>query len=309
MSLLDRVIDGASEDTVSTGNFLRQVITLGRRMKSDELVDWAMKELNGYPETKLAELPDYRGPLLVPVEVFASGYFQSSKKYYLNKEDMPDENFRKWQFHTWLYQPMAELEQLAAADEDPSQQWTNQALALYIKWCEQNRAPHYPDFNPLSVRRIIPRTMLHGVIDSVRTRALLFALDIQAQFPNAGEPNGPTTDTPKVREAVTNNFNTHIYGGNNTVANGENFTQNVQINQGDVQSLNRFFDEQGLDEAGKAELQAAIAADGDKPGAGVTGFLKKLAEGTIKFGGEMATPALIAAAKLGLGLFFGVPIP
>lgn len=310
MSLLDRVIDGASDDTVSTGNLLRQVITLGRRMKSDDLVTWAMSELNGYPETSLSDLPAYRGPLLVPVEVFASGYFQSSKKYFINKEDFPDENeFRKWQFHTWLYQPMAELERLAAADVDPGQAWPNQALAVYIALCEQNRAPHYADYNPLSVRKIIPRTMLHGIIDSVRTRALLFALDVQAEFPNAGEPNGPTTDTPKVREAVTFNINNHIYGGTNTVANGENITQNVQIKQGDTEALLSFFKNQGLDDAGQAELRSVIAEDGDKPGPGVEGFLKKLALGTIKFGGAAATPALTSAAKVGLGLFFGVPIP
>ena len=130
--------------------------------------------------------------MLVRVEVFASGYFQSSKRYFLNKEDVPDENdFRKWQFHTWLYQPMAELERLAAAGFDPSQAWSNQATAAYVGWCEQNRAPYYEDFNPLSVRKIIPRPVLHGIIDSVRTRALLFALDVQGQFREYWLPRGP----------------------------------------------------------------------------------------------------------------------
>lgn len=310
MSLLDRVVDGASNDTVSTGNLLRQVITLGHRMKSPELVSWAMNELNGYSETQIDELPDYRGPLLVPVQVFASGYFRSSKKYLLNKEDVPDEgHFRKVHFNVWLNQPLAELERLAALDEDPGQAWPNQAVGQYVTWCQEDRAVHFPDFNALSVRKIIPRTMLHGIIDSVRTRALLFALDIQTEFPDAGEPNGPTTDTPKVRDAVTYNINNHIYGGTNTVANGENNTQNVQINQGDTQALLDFFKNQGLDEAGEAELQAAIKEDGDKPGGGVSTFIQKLTAGTIKLGGAVATPALIAAAKVGLGLFFGVPIP
>lgn len=310
MSLLDRVIDGASEDTVSTGNLLRQVITLGRRMKSDELVTWAMNELNGYPETNLSELPAYRGPLQVPVEVFASGYFQTSKKYFINKEDFPDtHDFRKWQFHTWLYQPMAELERLAAADVDPSQSWSNQALAVYIKLCEENRAPHYPDFNPLSVRKIIPRTMLHGIIDSVRTRALLFALDVQAEFPDAGEPNGPTTDTPKVRDAVTYNINNHIYGGTNAVANGENITQNVHIEQGDTQALLDFFKEQGLDQSGQAELAAALEEDGGKPGSGIARFLKRLGEGALNFGGKVVTPALETLAKAAIAAHFGVVLP
>lgn len=309
MSLLDRIIDGASEDTVSTGNLLRLLITLGHRLKSEDLVAWVLKELNGYPESRLTELPDYRGPLLVPVEVYASGYYQSSKRYFLNKEDVPDESdFRKWQFHTWLYQPLAELERLAAAAEDPSQPWPNQAVALYVKWCDESRAQHYMDFNPISVRRIIPRTMLHGIIDSVRTRALLFALDVQAQFPDAGEPDGPTTESQKVSEVVTYNINNHIYGGNNTVANGENISQTVQINQGDSEALLDFFAKQGLDAAGQADLRAAIAEDGSQPGGGVARFLDKLKKGTIKLGAAVATPIAIDLGKNALGAFFGMPI-
>lgn len=309
MSLLNRVIDSASDEGVSTGNFLRQVITLGSRMKSGELVDWAMKELNGYPSDKLSELPDYRGPHLVPVEVYASGYFQNSKKYHLTPESVPDEGeFRKWNFHTWLYQPLAELEQLAKAEYDPSQEWTNQSLSKYSKWIEANRAAHFPDFNPISVRRIIPRTMLHGVIDTVRTRALLFALDLQSAFPDAGEPSGPTTEIQKVREAVNFNISNNIYGGNNTLANGENIQQSVQINQGDTQALLEFFKSQGLDEIGQTELHAAIEEDGDKPGAGVSRFLSKLSSGAIKMGASIATPAAVQLGRAALGAFFGVPI-
>lgn len=278
-------------------------------MKSDDLVDWAMKELNGYPEKELSKLPDYRGPLLVPVEVTASGYFQSSKKYFLNKEDVPDEGeFRKWQFHTWLYHPLAELEQLASADYDPSQQWTNTALAKYTKWVEKDRAVYYPDFNPISVRKIIPRTMIHGVIDTVRTRALLFALDLQAAFPDAGETSGPTIDNPKVRDAVTYNINNNIYGGTNTVASGENINQTVQIQQGDVGSLLDFFDKLGLDEDGRAELKAAVEEDGDQPGEGTAGFLDKLRTGALKLGTAAAGQAAVQIGKAALGAFFGVPV-
>ena len=267
-----------------------------------------MKELNGYPATGIDEIPAYRGPLSVPVEVYAEGWNHSSKKYFITRDDVPDERgFRETQFDVWLNQPLAELEQLAAADADPAQVWPNSAFAQLRKWIDQNRVPHYPDFHAANVRKIIPRSMLHGIIDGVRTRALLFTLDIQAQFPDAGEPNGPTIDTPKVREAVTYNINNHIYGGTNTVANGENIDQTVNIQQGDLAGLMEVLRGLGFGQGERDELEAAIATDDGKPGGAIKSYLARIASGAIKVGGAIATPVTISLAQRAIASFLGVP--
>lgn len=306
MSLLERTIDGASDDSVSTGNLLRNMVIIGKRMKSDELYNWAFKELSGYG-TDITFLPNYRGPLLVPIEIHASGYMQSSKTYFLSPSDVPDENFRSTQFYAWLTEPMAELEQLAIGESEPGQAWPGGVMRQYVEWCQQGRATHFPDFNPMSARKIISRTMLRGVIDTVRTRALIFALDLQADFPNAGELDGPTIDIPKVREAVTFNINNNIYGGTNTVANGETVSQVVHIEQGDLEGFSMALKSLGLGEAEQAELRQAIDADGRRVGPATSSFIEKLKAGTVKLGGAVATPVAVQTLQQALTSFLGVP--
>jgi hypothetical protein len=309
MTLLDKVIAGAIEDSLSTGALLRHMLMLGSRLKSEELVSWASGELNGYGTRPRTEYPSYRGPLKVIVQVMGVGEERKlPKTWRIDARDIPSEHVDAM-LPAYLHHPLAELEKMAASDDAVRIGWPNIYVQRYNRWCREGNANHPDGFKAETVFKNVPASMIHGIVDTIRTRALMFALDLQTDYPDAGEINGPTTETEKVRESVTNNFNMNIYGGTNTVANGENFTQNVQIQQGDSQALLDFFKDQGLDEFGQTELQAALEEDGDKPGTGVAGFLKKMALGTFKFGGEAATPALTAAAKVGLGLFFGVPIP
>lgn len=312
MTLLEQVVQGAIDDSLSTADLLRKMLVLGHRLQSEPLQTWVECELNGYMSVNRTNYPSYRGPLVVPVEVTFAGAFGARLIHEINEATVPRTavSFRRDNFYAYLHQPVAELETLAKAEGTPSQAWANSAVAQFNQWGREGKAGRVDMYQAFSARKIIAPTLLKGVTDTIRTRALKFALDLQKEFPNAGELGGPTIEIQKVRDAVTYNISNNIFGGNNTVANGENITQNVQINQGDVHSLYEFFDGAGgLDAAGKAELDAAIAADGDKPGSGVAGFLKKLVDGTITLGGAVATPALIAAAKVGLGLFFGVPIP
>ncbi|MDQ6739156.1 MAG: hypothetical protein M3021_01975 [Actinomycetota bacterium] len=80
-----------------------------------------------------------------------------------------------------------------------------------------------------SVDRLITPASLHGIIDGVGNEALMLALDLQADLPDAGEVGGPTTQDKDVEKTVSFHFETHINGGTNTVGMGENVTQNVQI--------------------------------------------------------------------------------
>lgn len=295
------------DDTVSTGNLLRQLYTVAHRLKSKELLDWTNAELNGYPRDDLQAIPSYRGPLDVPVRVrYINGQTQ-----YLGPLDVPDErDFRHTQFNIFLNQSLAELQRLSKAELDPTQAWPGAALQQYIKWCDEDRANCLMGiYGPQEAEKVIPLTLLEGVIDTVRNRALAFALDLQAEYPEAGEPDGPTTQTEKVRDAVTMNFHTHISGGTNNLAYGQDFTQNVQvINQGDADALLTYLRGKGLDAEGQAELSAAVKTDGAKPGAAVAGFLERVGSGVIKFGTAVTAPVGVELAKAALGQYFGFPV-
>jgi hypothetical protein len=310
MTLLDDVIDSSHSDDVSTNSLLRKMITLGYRLRSDELINWAKSELNGYGGIDVADLPFYRGPLKTPVEGSYIGPGNSQRSHWIDEGSVPDvPGFRDAHFYTYLNQPLAELQRLIEAEIDPSEMWSNRAVAQLNQWGDQGIAHHFELMHANSVRKIITRPSLHGVIDAVRTNALLFALDLQRNYPKAGEPDGPTTQTEDVRQMVTMNIHNNIYGGTNTLANGERVVQNVQINQGDSVALLRYLKDQGLDAKGQSELKAAIEAEDASPGERVQGFLRKVGAGALSFGQSVAVPTAVAAAKKALGSYYGFEIP
>lgn len=65
MTLLDDIIDGSSDGTVSSSDLLRQVRTAVHRLGAQEVALWAKRELEGYEVT--ADRPDYRRQLALGV--------------------------------------------------------------------------------------------------------------------------------------------------------------------------------------------------------------------------------------------------
>lgn len=57
-SLLDQIIDGASDDNMNTVNLLRKVQIAATRVGADDVSSWTRQELAGYGAE--AELPAYR---------------------------------------------------------------------------------------------------------------------------------------------------------------------------------------------------------------------------------------------------------
>jgi hypothetical protein len=172
-----------------------------------------------------------------------------------------------------------------------------------------------------SVEKIITRSMLRGVIDAVRNKALMLALDLQEEFPEAGETGGPTVQDTGIGKVVNNHFNTTFNGGTNTVGQGgsvhqtvtlgqgETVTQNVSVKQGDSDALMQALEQLGLASEDRKVLGEALEQDGNKPGNAVKEFLGKIATGAIKIAGEAATGPVLAGVKLAITGFTGIPIP
>ena len=85
---------------------------------------------------------------------------------------------------------------------------------------------HFPVYQADSVSKVIEKSLLDGIIDTVRTRAL----NSSDPYRLRGSCRDPPPKTPKARDSV---------------------------------------EAQGVDPGAQAELQAAIDADGDRPGGGV----------------------------------------
>lgn len=292
MTLLDELIDGATSDTMSTANLLRKVQVVAHRLDAHEVKAWAQRELVGYgPDDPL---PDYRSSLWTPVKGFWTGPFQSTARQPVSAGSIP-EDMRDALFKADLRQSLAEIEQLASGDDDPGISWEGQAIVAFNHWIQEGLTTGIDNMVLFSATQTLTRGTLLGVIDTVKTTAMEFALALQTANPDAGTVNGPTIADEPVASAVTHIEN-HIYGDHAQVAQGAAVTQHMTVARGDLMSLLTAAGEVGLDDEGKRELAAAVTVDEAERPSRVKRFLGKVGEGAFLVGTGVA--AEVAATQL-----------
>ena len=109
-----------------------------------------------------------------------------------------------------------------------------------------------------------PKSQFIGILDQIRNRLLDFLLELQQINPEVLESEDAIRAVSS--DKVQNIFQTIIYGGQNIVATGTEFTQKATQNvaAGDTQSLIDHLRSIGLDNDSLAELETAIGQDGDR---------------------------------------------
>lgn len=204
MSLLNEIVDGV--DSMPVASLLRKVTILARRLKSDPLTEWVHHELTGYKED--SNIPDYRGPFPAAVQgnfmlPFHSGPSRLEIAPIGFPEDQRDTNWFKLIF----IQPIAEIE-AATQDGQPKElqlPWSADYVK-YVNYLMQNGEVRlYTDALLLNAWRSVNGLQLRGIVDTVRTRLLNFALAMEEIEPTAGDP-GATAPPPAVVTTVVNNY-------------------------------------------------------------------------------------------------------
>jgi hypothetical protein len=301
--LLEDLIAGASDETVSTTNLLRKVIVVSHRMQATEIQRWADSELNGYQE---ALLPSYRGPLSVPVRGVYSGQFGARDSQSLSSLGVPNPSFVERQFRVNLSQPLAGLEAAAAAEGELAIPWSGHDVVQWNRWEDDMKVPRIEQMSLFSANRVITQMILRGVVDAVRNKALIFALDLQAKYPNAGEQDGPTVAQPEVRSIVTNVTN-HIYGDGVNVAVGNRNVQTATVQQGDLPALMEALRDLGLVGVDLTEFEEMVCSDDDDATkvSKVAAFAERIRSGSIALAGgvasNVAADGVLEVAQLFLG--------
>ncbi|WP_419707980.1 hypothetical protein [Promicromonospora sp. NFX87] len=292
-SALDRIIDGASDPSVSTANLLRSALAAARRLRADTVRNWVERELAGYDANiERDELPVYRRSTETGVEATWSGYNGATT---LVVHDVSDDFPKAW-FLLPFRQPVSELERLAASDQEIGEPWPAQLVLLWNSLAAEGKAAHVEGTSLFSARIMVQKASIVGVLDAIRTEVMKLALDLQDAAASAGEPGGPTVEDAGVQSVITT-FHNHIYGGSPTIAQGANVTQTVTVNAGDLASLSKAAQDLGLGNEDLSAYVAAVLAAREEPSKGkLVAFVDKVRSGAVTLAGGVA--GNIAAEQL-----------
>lgn len=275
MGYLQDIIEEAVAKSTDLPRLLRLCMLLAQRLDYDPLGEWARKELNGYP-TGL-QVPDYRQLQVVNEGNFA-GYWSGVFPIPLSR--LPADLQDAYAGQTFRESIAEALDLVARSGQSGSMlkvPWPLE-LALHATHEMVSGSQCVGAWKRISVSAVA------GLLDQVKTRVLDFALQIEKDFPTAGEVGGTSVKPPEA--VMTHVFNMTIGSVQNLAAGSSEITQvaGAQIATGDWHALKNTLVQHGI-QAGEMEaLEAAVKSDevgGKKSALGpaVAGWLSKAGQG------------------------------
>ncbi len=223
MSLLRQIQDAAIDSSVDLPTLLRKCKVLAARLGNDDFKRWIDNELSGYDNKD--ELPEYR-----VLSVNSKGHFGGAFGSGLRNANIPllclPEDLRESLGHSYLKQPIAAMAALVENSKSGALQepWNPDLVAHFGQQIYENMVC-------MQAWKVIPASALIAALDTVRTRVLNFALEIEAQNPAAGE--AMVNEKPVPQETVQQIFNTYITGDVQNLSSGStNVTQHAKLQKG-----------------------------------------------------------------------------
>lgn len=217
MSLLREIQNAALDSSVPLADTLRRCKVLAARLQSDELTQWVGRELSGYAN-KIGEAPEYRRFKCLSLGNFSGAFGSGLKNAPISLSAIP-KKFRH------LVETATIGESVAALDAMVSYRSTK-TRGIRVPWppdlIRYVQTSIYENMSLLSADRILSHAQLVGILDTVRTRMLEFALEIEKQDPAAGEASlrgSPPVPPDKVGQIL----NVTIYGGQQAFGNAATF--------------------------------------------------------------------------------------
>ncbi|EDJ9086177.1 hypothetical protein GFI45_14100 [Salmonella enterica subsp. enterica] len=253
MSLLRDIQNAAIDSNVDLASLLRKCKVLSARLGNNEFKSWVEYELSGYPNTE--NLPDYRVFHVNSKGNFAGAFGRMLKNADIMMYMIPDKYRKHLEYHRDIA-PVAELESLVKSSDGSLAQ---------VPW-PPNVAVHlgqgmYDGMECLQAWKVIPTTKIEGILDTIRTKILNFALEIESENPDVGE--APMNSNPVPQEKIQNVFNTYISGNVQNVATGSHhFTQNTSYGENNKELFDSLLDAlQKINGSSAAEDMAAIVEE------------------------------------------------
>lgn len=256
-----QVQDDITNPEIKLSDILRKAKVLSYRLNVPEFKQWVNQELDGYPGQD-TELPDYRH---FPAHNYGtfSGFGgsiihnQPIPTYGLQIPDFARKHIEKIE----LRQGVAALEEATLGAEEGTIMlpWPADLVALASQPGQIIRGHALS-----SAWQLLSKNQMAGILDTVRNRLLAFMLELEEQFPDLAESEEAAKSIPTEQAAQI--FHTHVYGGQNVIASGQDFTQQVvfpspDLAPGDLEALLDYMRKLNVPEEDVAELQEALEED------------------------------------------------
>jgi hypothetical protein len=243
---IEEIIDLASSENSSVATLLRKCLVLANMLDNNHLQTWANKELVGYAEDDI-DLPEYR-----KVRAQAKGFFIAPRGGHINNQPIPSLMLEK--HHRYLAETASLVQPIASYEgvkRDGCIEWPPNVTAFYERKFFQgtyalNRA-----------WQEIPGSVFVGLIDTIKTRVLRFALELKRDL---GSVNDDLSRLPDA--TIDRNVTVNIFGGNNVIAT-QDVTQvnRTTIKQGDWSGLADALKTLGVPSSEISALRTAVTED------------------------------------------------
>ena len=305
MSLIHDIQAAAISQTTDLPSLLRMCKLLAARISHKELSEWVDNELNGYSNIKL--LPEYRIYGVMSYGTF-QGTYRSANKMQVPLSVLPEDMHERYgNVHLG-----ASISAYAAIVADNSTGSVQEPWPLQL-------ALHYAskiavDMQCVQAWKEIPVGAMVQLLDTVKTRILGFAIDLEKEAPDSGDlPIG--SKPPLSREQMTQIYNTNITGNVGNLSNsGENYSQTstMQINAGDWETLKIRLSELGLAPADFDDIRADVdtaRSDGniDERRSRAGTWVSRLVPKAISAGAGVAVEIAVAGVTKAIASFYGLP--
>jgi hypothetical protein len=294
MSLLDEIQAAATDPSHSLSDMLRKCQILAFRLRHEPFKSWVNHELNGYPAG--VTVPSYRTGYHGAMKAQLAGPFGSSA----NNVEVPTtifpESIRDEVNAFTFNQGVAALESLVVDSRSAGHSSIMTPFPVEIA----AGITLWQGYQTLRIWTELPIATVISILDQVRSRALEFTLEIEAENPDAGASGGSEPPVPLPRADAI--FNTVILGGQVAVGPGAA----VNVTQGDLGSLMRYLETLGVEIADRNALEEALRADKDKLGPRVKTWLGEMAIKATASGGRIAEAAAGGAIAVAIGRYLGL---
>lgn len=299
MSLLREIQADAIDSGVSIADLLRKCMLLAARLGNEDFKTWVNQELNGYSAKEA--LPKYRIIDTISFGQFTDG-FRCYPKLSIPFSYIPEEYHEIIGTH-YFTDPISSLDHLIENSDEKSIviYWPADLIALL-----GNKI--YSGMYCLGAWNPISASTLAAILDTVRTRILEFAIEIERENPNAGEAY--LNEQPISPEYVRSTFNTVILGNVGNLAQGSSDIKQ-DVHQGDLESLKKCLLGIGISKSDLRELDTSLAYDErvgirNKIGTHTKEWIGKVSEKVPSGAEQVSTSVLTSLITKAISVYLGL---